>query len=48
MSTKEQIIAAALSLDEYERKQIALVLIGSTLTELSQQEAIELLGIIDQ
>jgi len=40
---KEQIIAAALKLDEYERKQITVVLIASALTEIAQEDAIFIL-----
>jgi len=40
MKSKESIILDALNLDEYERKQIATVLIASTLTPMAIGEAV--------
>ena len=41
--TMEKLIIEALAMPEYWRKQIAMVLIASTLTHLAQDEAISII-----
>mgnify|MGYP006410025385 CR=1 FL=1 len=43
----KEFLEKLLSLPEYERKQLAMFLIGSTLTKLSKKDVLKLTGVLE-